>query len=170
MELTIWRSEQKQKDEGVYKRTQEVTVMKEKTPPYKFELLEELPDGTLKYRVVKTKCMVSKDEIPPEVHERPRRGLRKSRFKNTSLRIEEYLSKTDRAQTTKEIAEGLGVTPPTIYDTLKLMEVFGTIQKVKRGERGGKHYYLLKSVYDEEENLPTSPPEKTKPNEEPKVD
>ena len=85
--------------------------------------------------------------------------MRKSHFKNTSSRIEQYLSGIDRAQTTREIAEFLGVATSSIHGTLQLMEVFGTVQKVKRGS----YYYFLKEVYDDEQISAMLPPERVKP-------
>jgi len=85
--------------------------------------------------------------------------LRKSHFKSDSKRIEQYLSGKDKAQTTREIAEGLGVATTTAHGTLQLMEVFGTVQKVKRGS----YYYFLRGVYDEEQISAMLPPERVKP-------
>jgi len=85
--------------------------------------------------------------------------LRKSHFKASSEKIEKYLSGIDKAQTAKEIAEGLEMRTSAVYSTLQLMEVFGTVQKVKR--RG--HYYLLKGVYSDEQILAMLPPKKVKP-------
>jgi len=62
-----------------------------------------------------------------------------------SPRIEKYLSENDKAKTTKEIAEFLGVATSTVHGVLRLMEVFGKVQKVKRGS----YYYFLKGVYDD---------------------
>ena len=86
--------------------------------------------------------------------------MTKSRFKNDSNRVEQYLSETNRAQTTKEIAEGLEMTTSSAYNTLQLMEVFGTVQKVKRG---AKYYYFLNGIYDEEQISAMLPPERVKP-------
>ena len=85
--------------------------------------------------------------------------MRKNHFKNTSSRIEQYLSGIDRAQTTREIAEFLGVATSSAHGTLQLMEVFGTVQKVKRGS----YYYFLKGVYDDEQISAMLPPERVKP-------
>ncbi len=81
-------------------------------------------------------------------------------FKLTSARVEKYLSEMDRAQTSKEVAQFLGVTTSSAYNTLQLMEVFGTVQKAKRGM---SHYYFLKGVYDEEQISAMLPPKKFKP-------
>ena len=86
--------------------------------------------------------------------------MRKSHFKNNSSRIEQYLSGIDRAQTTREIAEFLGVATSTVHGTLQLMEVFSTVQKAKRG---GRHYFLSKGVYDDEQISAMLPPERAKP-------
>ena len=65
-----------------------------------------------------------------------------------SPRIEKYLSEKDRPQTTKEIAESLGVVTSSVYNVLQLMEVFGVVQRVKRM---GRYRYFLKGVYDDEQ-------------------
>jgi hypothetical protein len=83
--------------------------------------------------------------------------LSKSSFEVTSARVEQYLSGRDRAASAKEVAEFLGVATSTAYGILQLMEVFGTVQKVKRG---GRHYYLLKGVHDEEQISAMLPPER----------
>ena len=54
-----------------------------------------------------------------------------------------------------EVAEYLGVSTSSAYGILQLMEVFGTVQKVKKG---GRHYYLLKGVYDEGQISAMLPP------------
>jgi len=84
----------------------------------------------------------------------------KSSFKATSERIEKYLSERDRAQTVKEIAELLGVATTTAHGILQLMELFGTVQKVRRGR---SYYYFLKGVYDDEQISAMLPPKKVKP-------
>ena len=76
-----------------------------------------------------------------------------------SPRIEKYLSENDKAKTTKEIAEFLGVATSTVHGVLRLMEVFGKVQKVKRGS----YYYFLKGVYDDEQISAMLPPERVKP-------
>ena len=83
--------------------------------------------------------------------------MTKSSFEVTSTRVEQYLSGRDRAASAKEVAEFLGVATSTAYGILQLMEVFGTVQKVKRG---GRHYYLLKGVHDEEQISAMLPPER----------
>jgi len=45
------------------------------------------------------------------------------------------------------------------------MLVFGTVQRVKRR----RYYYFLKGVYSDEQISTMLPPEKTKPNEELRV-
>lgn len=85
--------------------------------------------------------------------------MRKSHFKTESNRIEKYLSGIDRAQTTKEVAEGLEMTTSSAYTILQLMEVFGTVQKVNRR----RHYYFLKGVYSDEQISAMLPPERVKP-------
>lgn len=120
--------------------------MKKKTPLYKSELLETLPDGTLRYRVVKARPWIETTSETPKVHKPPHRGSKRSHFKSNSNRIEQYLSEKGRAQTTREIAEGLGITTSSVHAILQLMEVFGTVEKVKRG---GRYRYFLKGVYDE---------------------
>ncbi len=86
--------------------------------------------------------------------------MRKRSFKATSARFENYLSEIDRAQTTNEIAEGLGMTTSSAYTTLQLMEVFGTVQRIKR--RGRDHYFL-KGIYSDEQISAMLPPKKVKP-------
>ncbi len=86
--------------------------------------------------------------------------MKKGSFKATSARVEKYLSEMNRAQTAKEVSLFLGVTNTTAYEILQLMEVFGTVQKVKRG---GRQFYLLKGVYDDEQILAMLPPKKVKP-------
>ena len=86
--------------------------------------------------------------------------MRKSHFKNTSARIEKYLSEKDRPQTAKEVAEFLGVADTTAHATLQLMELFGTVQKVVIR---GKHYYFLKGSYSDEQISAIFPPKKAKP-------
>ncbi len=86
--------------------------------------------------------------------------MRKSHFKNTSARIEKYLSEKDRPQTAMEVAEFLGVADTTAHATLQLMEVFGTVQKVVIR---GKHYYFLKGRYSDEQISVIFPPKKAKP-------
>lgn len=86
------------------------------------------------------------------------RNMRSS-FETISTRVEQYLSGIDRALTSKEIAEGLGMTNSHAYTTLQLMEVFDTVQKVKRGS----YYYFLKGVYDEEQISAMLPPKRVKP-------
>ncbi len=86
--------------------------------------------------------------------------MRNSQFKNTSARVEKYLSERDRAQTTKEVAEFLGVATTTAHGILQLMEVFGTVQK---GVRRGRHYYFLKGIYSDEQISAMLPPERVKP-------
>lgn len=86
--------------------------------------------------------------------------MRKNKFKATSARFEKYLSETDRAQTTKEIAEGLGVSDSSAYTTLQLMEVFGTVQRIRRRKRDR---YFLKGVYTDEQISAMLPPERVKP-------
>ena len=83
--------------------------------------------------------------------------MTKRSFEVTSTRVEEYLSRRDRAASAKEVAEFLGVATSTAYGILQLMEVFGIVQKVKRG---GRHYYLLKGVHDEEQISAMLPPER----------
>ena len=83
--------------------------------------------------------------------------MTKSLFEVTSARVEQYLSGRDRAASAKEVAEFLGVATSTAYGILQLMEVFGTVQKVKRR---GRHYYLLKGVHDEEQISAMLPPER----------
>ena len=85
--------------------------------------------------------------------------MRKTSFKAISARFEKHLSEMDRAQTIKEIAEGLEITTSFAYTTLQLMEVFGTVQKMKRGS----YHYFLKGVYDDEQISAMLPPEKVKP-------
>jgi len=85
--------------------------------------------------------------------------LRKSHFKASSEKIEKYLSGIDKAQTAKEIAEGLEMRTSAVYTVLQLMEVFGTVHKVKRGS----YYYFLKGVYDDEQISAMLPPKKVKP-------
>ena len=77
-----------------------------------------------------------------------------------SARVEKYLSEMDRAQTAKEVAQFLGITPSYAYGILQLMEVFGTVQMEKRGRR---HYYFLKGIYDDEQISAMLPPKKVKP-------
>ena len=83
--------------------------------------------------------------------------MSKSSFEVTSTRVEQYLSERDRAASAKEVAEYLGVSTSSAYGILQLMDVFGTIQKLKRR---GRHYYLLKGVYDEEQISAMLPPER----------
>ena len=83
----------------------------------------------------------------------------KNHYKVTSEKIEKYLSGIDRAQMAKEIAEGLEMSTSAVYTILQLMEVFGTVQKVKRGS----YYYFLKGVYDDEQILAMLPSERVKP-------
>jgi len=83
----------------------------------------------------------------------------KSQFKETSARLVKYLSELDRAQTAREIAEGLEMTTSSAYNILILMEVFGTVQKVKRD----RFYYFLKGIYDDEQISAMLPPERVKP-------
>jgi len=83
--------------------------------------------------------------------------LIKSSFEVTSTRVERYLSGRDNAASAREIAEYLGVATSTAYGILQLMEVFGTVQKMKRG---GRHYYMLKGVYNEEQISAMLPPER----------
>lgn len=116
--------------------------MKKKTPPYKSELLETLPDGTLRYRVVKVGTALETSKV----HKPPHRGSKRSHFKSNSNRIEQYLSEKGRAQTTREIAEGLGITTSSVHGILQLMEVFGTVEKAKRM---GRYRYFLKGICDE---------------------
>ena len=84
----------------------------------------------------------------------------RSHFKTESKQIEQYLSGVDRAQTAKEIAEGIGMRISAVYTLLQLMEVFGTVLKVKRG---GRQYYLPPGVYDDEQISAMLPPKKVKP-------
>ncbi len=84
----------------------------------------------------------------------------KGSFKATSARVEKYLSERDRAQTVMEVAIFLGVTNPTAYGILQLMEIFGKVQKAKRGR---SYYYLLTGVYDDEQISAMLPPKKFKP-------
>ncbi len=86
--------------------------------------------------------------------------MSKRRFNATSARFEKHLSEVDRAQTTKEIAEGLGITNSSAYTTLQLMEVFGTVQRIRRGKRDR---YFLKGVYSDEQISAMFPPERIKP-------
>ena len=86
--------------------------------------------------------------------------MRKSQFNAISERIEKYLSERDRAQSSKEIAEGLEMTPSFAYSTLQLMEVFGTVQKAKGGAR---YYFFLKGDYDDAQISAMLPPKKVKP-------
>jgi len=81
--------------------------------------------------------------------------LRKSKFNEISARFEKYLSEVDTAQTTKEIAEGLEITISSAYNTLQLMEVFGTVQRIKRRKRDR---YFLKGVYSDEQISTMLPP------------
>lgn len=141
--------------------------MTDKPPLYKYELLEELPDGTLKYHVVKTRGTCRKDKTSPRVYKHSHHGLRRTRFGDVCTQIEQYLFGSDRAQTTKEITEGVGVTSAVIYNTLQLMEAFGTVQKVKSGR---SYYYFLKGVYDDEQISTMLPPKKVKPNDKPQMD
>ena len=83
--------------------------------------------------------------------------MTKSSFEVTSTRVEQYLSGRDRAQTAKEVAEYLGVSTSSAHGILQLMEVFGTVQKLKRGKR---HYYLLEGVHDEGQISAMLPPER----------
>jgi len=85
--------------------------------------------------------------------------MKKTPFKETSARIEKYLFEMHRAQTKKEIAEGIEITTSFAYTTLRLMEVFNTVQKEKRGRR---YYYFLKGVYDDEQISVMLPPERVK--------
>jgi len=66
----------------------------------------------------------------------------------------------DRAQTVKDVAIFLGMTTSSAASILQLMEVFGTVLKVKRGRR---HYYVLNGVYDDEQISAMLPPKKVKP-------
>ncbi len=59
-----------------------------------------------------------------------------------------------------EVAIFLGVTNPTAYGIMQLMEVFGKVQNAKRGMH---NYYLLKGIYDEEQISAMLPPKKFKP-------
>ena len=86
--------------------------------------------------------------------------MTKSRFEAKSERIEKYLSGIDKARTSKEIAEGLGMTNSSAYTTLQLMEVFGTVQRIRRS---GRDRYFLKGIYDEEQIEAMLPPEIVKP-------
>ncbi len=86
--------------------------------------------------------------------------MRKSKFNEISARFEKYLFEMNRAQTTKEIAEGLGIKTSFAYTTLQLMEVFGTVQRMKRR---GRHYYFLKGIYSDEQISALLPPKKVKP-------
>ncbi len=81
-------------------------------------------------------------------------------FNAASERIEKYLSEMDRAQTVKEIAEGLEMKPSFTYTILQLMEVFGTVQKAKRGM---SYYFFLKGDYTDEQISAMLPPKKVKP-------
>lgn len=94
-------------------------------------------------------------------HEKPGETVhrRKSPFETKSDRIVQYLSGLGRALTSKEVAKGLGVTTSFAYNTLQLMMVFGTVQRVKRGMR---HYYFLKGVYNDEQISAMLPPEGVK--------
>jgi len=83
--------------------------------------------------------------------------LRRSYFPAQSKQIENYLSGIDKARTVREIAESLEMTKSSVFSILQLMEVFGTVQKVKRG---GRHYYLLKGVHEEEQISAMLPPER----------
>jgi len=91
--------------------------------------------------------------------------LGKIPFKVMSARVEKYLSEMDRAQTSKEVGVFLGVTTTYAYGILQLMEVFGTVQKAKRGM---SHYYFLKGVYDDEQISAMLPPKKVKPEPRPR--
>ncbi len=84
----------------------------------------------------------------------------KSHFEATSEKIEKYLSGIDRAQSAKALAEDLGMTTSLVYNTLRLMEVFNKVLKVKRG---GRNYYLPHGVYDEGQISALLPPKKVKP-------
>ncbi len=86
--------------------------------------------------------------------------MRKSKFNEISARFETYLFELNRTQTTKEIAEGLGITTSSAYTTLQLMEVFGTIQRMKRR---GRDRYFLKGIYSDEQISAMLPPKKVKP-------
>ncbi len=86
--------------------------------------------------------------------------MRKTHFKNTSSRIEKYLSESDRPRIAREVAEFLGTSETYANSTLHLMEVFGTVQKVVRR---GRHYYFLKGIYSEEQISAMLPPKKVKP-------
>lgn len=82
---------------------------------------------------------------------------RKSLHETTFPRVKQYMSERDRALKAKEIAEFLEVTNSTAYGILHLMEVFGIVQKVKRGR---SYYYFLKDVYDDEQISAMLPPER----------
>ena len=83
---------------------------------------------------------------------------RKSSFEIMSTRVEECLSGLDKAQTTREISESLGLATSTVHGVLQLMEVFGTVQKAKRGS----YHYFLKGDYTDEQISAILPPEKVK--------
>jgi len=91
--------------------------------------------------------------------------LGRSHFKTESKQIEQYLSGVDRAQTAKDIAEGIGMRTSAVYTLLQLMEIFGTVLKVKRG---GRQYYLPPGVYDDEQISAMLPPKKVKKKPKPR--
>ena len=84
---------------------------------------------------------------------------RKSLHETTFPRVKEYMSKSDKAVTAKDIAQFLEMSIGGTKSVMQLMEVFKMVQKVKRGET----YYFLKDVYDDEQIEAMLPPKKIAP-------
>ena len=84
---------------------------------------------------------------------------RKSLHETTFPRVKEYMSKSDKAVTAKDIAQFLEMSIGGTYNVMQLMIVFKMVQKVKRGET----YYFLKDVYDDEQIEAMLPPKKITP-------
>lgn len=72
--------------------------MKEKTPLHKYELVEKLPNGTLKFRIVKARPWIGRSSETPKVHECPHCGRSiYYRFANDGkVSIEAYLDDEPR--------------------------------------------------------------------------
>lgn len=145
-ERSEWRHKQPQPTE----RTFEEAVISS----LNIKISAPIPPPNLEVDETETEKLDQHGENPGETVNK-----RKSNFERTSDRIEQYLSGLDRAQTSREISEGSGMNRSLVYTTLQLMEVFGTVEKVKRGS----YHYFLKGVYDDEQISAMLPPEKVKP-------
>ena len=71
-------------------------------------------------------------------------------------KVKQYMTETDKAYTTKDIAEYLDVTSSAAIGVLDIMIAFGIVQKESRR----KNYYFLKDVYSEEQINAMLPPKK----------